>query len=113
MKRNWSSARAKVEEEGVCRVCRGGGYGNPVEAAHVLGRAYDPPTGDVRRVDVVPLCQRCHQAYDARKLDLLPYLSLMEQAAAVLHVGIARALGRIGGPGSSFVPIEKVVARGE
>lgn len=52
--------------------------------------------------DVVPLCahridgtEGCHPRYDGRRLDLLPHLTHAEQARAVGHVGIARALNRL------------------
>lgn len=111
-RRYWVTARGKVMIEGACRVdgrdgtaCEG-----QLEAAHVLARQYDPSVtmddivrdaalGDYERIverdDVVPLCRRHHGLYDAHKLDLLPYLSYVEQAAAVRHVGIVRALRRI------------------
>lgn len=91
-RRNWSAAREKVVAEGKCRVCKQ--TANGLEAAHVMGRKYDDPSGQVDPDDVVPLCRPCHTAYDARRLNLLPYLSLAEQAKAVSHVGIARALRR-------------------
>jgi hypothetical protein len=105
--RNWNDARRKVEQEGRCRVC-GAGH-RRLEAAHVLGREHDKPhplpsprelaNGElsVRADEIVPLCQTCHRAYDAHALDLLPYLSLDEQARAVGHVGIARAYQRTTG----------------
>ena len=40
---------------------------------------------------IVPLCREHHSAYDAHHFDLLPYLSLPEQAEAVSIVGIERA----------------------
>lgn len=91
MRRNWKAARAKIEGEGTCRVC-GAHYG--LQAAHVIGRVHDPADGKVRPVDVVPLCEACHRAYDARALTLLPYLTHEEQAAAVEHVGIVGAYRR-------------------
>lgn len=90
-RRSWVSARAKVDLAGECRVC---GAVDSLEAAHVIGRSYDPPDGKVRPVDVVPLCGPCHRAYDGRSLSLLPYLTHEEQAAAVGHVGIVSAYRR-------------------
>lgn len=96
--RDWDAARAKCEAEGRCRVC-----GSPLrlQAAHTLGRVYDT-SSVVDPDDIVPLCSYrdaglggCHQAYDARRLDLLPYLTHTEQAAAVRHVGIVSALRRL------------------
>lgn len=91
MRRTWKAAREKVDREGECRVC---GDGRDLQSAHVIGRVYDPPDGKVRPVDIVPLCASCHQKYDARSLNLLPYLSHLEQAAATEHVGIVRAYQR-------------------
>lgn len=96
-----------------------------LEFAHLLGRRYDATVaslaaeaeeagrlehmlGDgfqlyVDPLDGVPLCgpaadsRSCHHRYDARTLDVLPYLTLAEQAAAVRHVGIVRALSRLTG----------------
>jgi hypothetical protein len=95
--RDWTLARQKVEEEGCCRVCHATGR---LEAAHTVGRAYDVDEKDVVVVDpddVVPLCRVCHAAFDARRLDLLPYLTRAEQARAVLHAGIVGAMRRISG----------------
>lgn len=60
-----------------------------------MGRKYDPPTGKVQADDIVPLCRACHRDYDAHAIDLLPYMTITEQAQAVAHVGIVRALRRI------------------
>jgi len=107
--RNWNDARRKVEQEGACRVCPPGAPRRRLEAAHVIGREYDKPhplpsprelaNGDlyVHPLDVVPLCHTHHEAYDARRLDLLPHLSIAEQARAVEHVGLARAYRRLTG----------------
>jgi hypothetical protein len=110
--RDWSEARDKVEEEGRCRACLApdgevdGGDVIRIQAAHVIGREHDevkigPKGGEVlfvRRESVVPLCQFCHIQYDARRLDLLPYLFLPEQVRAVEDAGgIASAYRRITG----------------
>jgi len=92
-RRDWKAARAKCDAEEVCRVC--GRYG--VEAANSIGRTHDPADGKVRPVDVIPLCPEHHREYDGRRLDLLPFMSYEEQAAAVEHVGIVRALRRLSG----------------
>lgn len=94
MRRDWKAARAKVDAEGCCRVC---GSPDDVQAAHTVGRSYDPPTGKVRPIDIVPLCGLCHRAYDGRSLDLLAHLTYAEQAAAVEHLGLARAAHRLTG----------------
>jgi hypothetical protein len=101
--RDWTMARGKVDAVGACRVCT---TRRRLEAAHVAGRAHDGtlPTHlnvgagvVVRAVDVVPLCTDCHQAYDQHKLDLLPYLTHAEQAAAVEYLGIVGAYRRLTG----------------
>jgi len=93
MKRDWRAARAKVDQEGRCRVC---GARNGLQAAHTIGRKYDDRrTGVVDPRDIVPLCAHDHAAFDQRRLDLLPYLTLDEQARAVEHVGIERARNRL------------------
>jgi len=61
-RRDWTKARAKVEEEGRCRVCRKAG---PVD----------------------PLCRFCHSRQHSQGLDLLPYLTLEEQVQAVKNAG--------------------------
>lgn len=87
-RRNWKEARAKVDtENGRCRVC-----GAPnAEAAHVIPRSLAPGVGNNMSADnVVPLCggpDGCHGAYDRHELDLLPYLTLPEQVAAVRQAG--------------------------
>jgi hypothetical protein len=97
LRRDWSAARAKLAGEGVCRVC---GAEHP-QAAHLIGRRHDTPSENgalrVEADDVVPLCERCHRAYDAHRLDLLPYLTRAEQARAVELVGLVAALRRLSG----------------
>lgn len=90
-KRDWTAARAKVEAEGKCRVCK---TTSGLQAAHVVGRKHDPKDGKVRPEDIIPLCLTCHAAYDARGLDILAYLTYEEQAAAVRLVGLERARKR-------------------
>lgn len=91
-RRDWSWARMKCDAEGRCRVCK---RSSTVEAAHTLGRKYDPQDGVVQPDDIIPLCPDCHRAYDARRLSILAYLTLEEQASAVRLVGIARAAHRL------------------
>lgn len=92
-RRDWTFARAKVEEEGRCRLAGSGCIG-PLAAAHTLDRGKD---GDlvVDPVDVVPLCTQHHQLYDARRISILEVLTHEEQAAAVRKVGIYRAVRRL------------------
>jgi hypothetical protein len=97
IRRDWSAARTKLAAEGVCRVCAG----EPVQAAHLIGRRHDRAGEQGARAvdpdDIVPLCEVCHRAYDARRLDLLPYLTRAEQARAVELVGLMAALRRLSG----------------
>ena len=87
--RDWTAARAKVEAEGVCRLCRRAGT---LEAAHVLPRSLG---GGMAEDAIVPLCPHCHRDYDAGAADLLPVLTKDEQAEAVRVVGLTRALAII------------------
>lgn len=110
--RDWSDARAKIEAEGRCRVCGRDdadlrALGRPaherVEAAHVIGRAYDGPHPDgrpgrwVNPDDVVPLCTEDHRDYDAHRLNLAPYLKPVEYVRATRLVGHGPAERRIMG----------------
>lgn len=91
--------KAKVERFG-CRVCgRMRDEGAPIDPAHVTPRAI----GGCDHEDcVIPLCRAQHVQYDRGLLDLLPFLSLREQAHAVSHLGILRALKRT--TGDNYVP---------
>jgi hypothetical protein len=121
--RYWLDARAKVEDEGSCRACgkrerEAGG----LHFAHLIGRRYDAsirslqdaPCDPIQRdlldrleregfdlyvnpEEGVPLCARCHERYDQRRLDLLSSLTYAEQAAITRHVGIERARHRVTG----------------
>lgn len=97
-KRIWDDARAKVEEEGRCRIC---GRAQDLEAAHIMGRKYDRPASPgsktlyVNPESIVPLCgswngsaqASCHHRVDAHELDLLGYLTQPEQVQAVMDCG--------------------------
>lgn len=37
--------------------------------------------------NIVPLCRECHVEYDHHRLNLLPYLGIAEQIAAVRQAG--------------------------
>ncbi len=84
--------RGKVSLEAQCRVCKiEAGYA-VLDPAHVCDRSLggcDAPTC------VVSLCRRCHSLYDLHQLDLLPFVSWEEQAHAVGHLGLLRALERL------------------
>ena len=87
--------REKRDSVWLCRVCKTkDGYG--LDPAHVIDRSVG---GCDEAACVVPLCRLCHNAYDegTPQLDLLPYLTLEEQAHAVGHLGLTRALRRITG----------------
>lgn len=66
----------------------------PLAAAHVVSRGYDAGAV-VQPCDIVPLCTEHHGAYDSRRLSILEYLTLEEQAAAVAKLGVVRALKRL------------------
>lgn len=98
IRRDWSQANHKREYG--CRICGR----HPAELAHVIGRINDERHGNVLTVhpdSVTPLCREHHTAYDARRLDLLPYLTVQEQARAVVDArGIESARRRIIGRGA-------------
>ena len=88
-RRDWTEARAKVDDEAQCRAC---GMGGRLEAAHLwprsMGGTQDPD-------GIVPLCPRCHVDFDAHKLNVGHVLSTVEQAELVRQAGsIARAYRR-------------------
>ena len=88
-KRDWSDAVQKRDAEGRCRVCH---IERGLEMAHITGRRNDQPKPGTKTLyvhpdSIVPLCSVDHRAYDARELDLLPYLTTEEQARAVLDAG--------------------------
>jgi hypothetical protein len=102
-KRDWTDARAKVEHERCCRICKKEeAPGRPLEAAHVLGREHDEPkvsrtTGEILKelyVDpnrIFPACgpfpAGCHGDAEYRRINVLPYLTLEEQLQAVKDAG--------------------------
>ena len=88
--RDWTIATNKKKAEGRCRIP--GCHDRNTQAAHVIDRSIG---GGQDHADTIPLCQKHHQLYDTYELDLLPYLTYAEQAAAVAKVGIVRALERI------------------
>jgi hypothetical protein len=99
-KRDWTDARAKVEQEGCCRICKRSD--RPLEACHVLGREHDEPkvskeTGEILKELYVhpdrifpgcgPFPEGCHGDVDMRRINVLPYLTLEEQLQAVKDAG--------------------------
>lgn len=116
VQRDWSAARAKVDEKGRCRACgldvfQLAELGRSLEAAHTIGRVHDEPRPEVSETilwvnpdHVVELCgpatstDTCHAAYDGHRLDLLPLMTTDEQVAAVRCAGtIAAAVKRLSG----------------
>lgn len=101
--RDWTDARAKVDHEECCRICkRPESPGHPLEAAHVLGREHDEPkvsktTGEILAVlyvdpdRVFPACgpfpAGCHGDVDMRRINYLQHLTLSEQVRAVKDAG--------------------------
>jgi 5-methylcytosine-specific restriction endonuclease McrA len=90
VKRDWTDAREKCDDEMFCRVC---GRPDP-EAAHIIPRS-QVKNGGEHPDNIVPLCRGCHRGYDEGRLDLLPYLTRSEQAKAVELHGLIGALRRI------------------
>jgi hypothetical protein len=71
----------------------------PIDPAHITPRSH----GGCDHEDCVcPLPRRLHTAFDEGKLDLLPWLTLDEQAHAVKHLGILGALKRT--TGELYIP---------
>ena len=97
LQRTTSMAATDAQRAAVAgRPCIAWGSERRVDAAHVIPRSLG--CGDA--LDVVPLCRRCHAAYDAGELDLLPFLEpgcRAQLAHAVGHVGLIGALRRISG----------------
>jgi hypothetical protein len=98
--RDWTAARAKVEEEGCCRICKR--TDRKLDAAHVLGREHDEPkvsrsTGEILKelyVDpdrIFPACgpfpDNCHGDVDFNRINYLQVLTLPEQIKAVEDAG--------------------------
>lgn len=92
MKRDWTEARAKVEEEGCCRACGSSDFAF-LEAAHIIPRSRVTSGGE-HPANVVPLCSSCHRDQHAGRLELLPLLTLVEQSYIAGLVGIENARRR-------------------
>ena len=86
--RDWGPGIVKVQAEGQCRVC---GRSDALDPAHIVPRSRG---GDMAAENIVPLDRDCHTAYDSGELELLPYLTLEEQAHAAGLVGIAEVYRR-------------------
>lgn len=74
-----------------------------VDPAHVTPRALG---GCDEALCVIGLTRHNHLCYDRGELDILPWLSLEEQAHAVSHLGILGALRRTTGDEYAVVPKE-------
>jgi hypothetical protein len=77
-----------------CIVCQAD---RRIDPAHLIPRSLGG-CGDA--LCVVPVCRRCHRAYDRGDLDLVPYLEpawRSQVAHAAGHVGLIGALRRISG----------------
>ena len=83
--------RRKIEGRG-CLAC---GVADGVDPAHLTPRSH----GGCDHPDcVVPLCRRCHCAFDDGRLDLLPYLEphhCTELGHALRHLGLIALLERL------------------
>jgi hypothetical protein len=91
--RDWTSARAKVESEGMCRRC---GTTSQVDAAHLVPRSRVGPGAGDEPGNIIPLCRNhCHYAYDFTGLDISPFVRPEEWAYVVGLVGLAEARRRI------------------
>lgn len=87
MRPRCSPAQRRKADEGSCRVC----LQAPCDPAHII----DKSLGGCGHEDcVMPLCRAHHRDYDEGRLDVLPYLTLPEQAHAAGHIGLARAIWR-------------------
>ena len=98
MRRDWSLVLEKRRRAAAsaCPVC-GGGFGC-LQAAHIIGRARDRD-GVVQPDEVIFLCEPCHLAYDAHRLDIWGVLSPQERQAAVRAAGSpGGALRRLSAP---------------
>lgn len=114
IRRDWKDAQRKVTAEGKCRGCGRTAehlklMGRTLEAAHTIGRTYDPKS-DVPRFDryvppaaVIPLCGpptdtgTCHNAFDGHELNIWPKLNHEEAHWAIARIGEGQARRRIEG----------------
>jgi hypothetical protein len=91
--------KAKAKREGSRVLVDPQFYDAPIDAAHVVSRGL----GGCDHEDCIcPLPRHIHTAYDSGEFDLLPHLSLTEQAHAVSHLGILGALKRT--TGETYTP---------
>ena len=90
--------KAKVRAQG-CRISAWTFESGAIHPAHVVDRGIG---GCDDELCVIGLRADLHREYDAGELDILPYLTLEEQAHAVSHLGILGALKRT--TGEQYVP---------
>lgn len=109
LRRDWSEALVKVDEENACRVCgrnrrQLAAAGLRLEAAHTAGREHDEVVDGaiwVNPADIVPLCGpatssgTCHGKDHGHEIDLGAYLTKLEQARVVFHLGFGLAEKRL------------------
>jgi hypothetical protein len=97
--------KAKVEREGPRLIVKENAFTSHDEMVAHLDPAHVTPRaiGGCDHEDcIVPLSRAQHRRYDNGELDLLPYLTLEEQAHAVSHLGIVGALKRT--TGEQYIP---------
>jgi cytochrome c553 len=83
--RDWSAAWEKVEREGRCRACKSGRSADP---HHVISRSRSASKQELDRPEnIIPLCRDCHRKLHRAELDILPHLTMPEQAYAVFICG--------------------------
>lgn len=90
--------REKARVAGYCLACgvEGSVYVR-IDPSHVVDRSLG---GCDDELCTVPLCRRCHRAYDDHKIDLLPKLEPNyrdELAHAIGHLGLLATLERVTG----------------
>jgi predicted restriction endonuclease len=107
-RRDWTEARAKVDDEAQCRVCgkhEGVRYVDAngmwsrvrLEAAHLWQRSQG---GTENPNNIVPLCQDCHRLLDAHRLNIGHVLTDEENAE------LTRQAGSIGSAYRRAYPID-------
>ena len=98
-RRDWTAARAKVDDEGECRAC-GARESSSVrlEASHLWPRSL----GGTQHADgIIPLCRQfgrpgCHDLFDTHRLNVGLVLTTDEQAELVRQCGsLSTAMRRV------------------
>lgn len=99
-----SPAQREAIEARACVVCRQ--HEGGCDPAHLIDRSLLTAGQDDPRA-VIPLCRSCHDGYDERGGDLLPYLEphyRTELAFAVERYGLLRTLQRV--TGQHWAPVQ-------